>query len=958
MESVPFLREIASVLLQPGAYNLQETCVVFPNKRARLYLSKYMGELTDKPVWAPRYLTISELMENASGYLIADRLTLLFELYKVYSEVSGSGESFDAFYPYSETLLADFDEVDKYLISAGDLFGNLAGLRSIEGRFNYLTDEQINLIRRFWNTFDPENISEGQKTFLSLWELLPAVYDKLRSRLQSQNLAYEGMAYRKVIENLSGSVDIKGMEYRKYLIVGFNALNACEERLFRYLKNLGQAEFFWDYDSWYTNNDIHEAGFFIRNNLRSFPAARAINHENLMVNGKKIFFIPVSSNTGQATLLPRIFDILGIAGEKAKERTALVLADEKLLIPVLYAIPGDVTEVNVTMGYPLAGSAVYNLVDSLYELVRNSKPDQQGRPLWYYKDVLTVLNNPLLKFRYKDLSDKVRQRVIDQNLVYLKEKDILPDQGHDAIFTTLSPDIAIDRYLTEVIAAVMRHMAAQSGDSEAADPVQLEMLFLVYTFLTRLHDLLASHGIVAGADILFRLIRKMLRTMHLPFSGEPLAGLQVLGLLETRTLDFDHVILLSANEGILPRPADTPSFIPYSIRAGFNLPTPEHYDSITAYYFYRLIQRAKNVALVYDNSTGGLRTGERSRFLHQIFYEMSLPVQEIYPATTMAQTPVKPVVIDKTGDVAMILERYKGQSGKLLSPSAINEFLNCSLKFCFHHIMGLPQPEEVAEEIDARLFGNLLHKSMKILYSGFIRKPVTREILETVMKEGHPIDKALDKAFHDELFGNSGDSELRKIEGLNLIIRQVIRAYIQQLLKVEIETDPFEIISLEEEYKVPVHLTVDGNPVELQVGGVIDRIDRRQDSVVILDYKTGSVKNTFSSLESLFITGEKLRNDAVFQVLLYAYVYDRLHPGRVIVPGLYFIRGSHSGDFSYFIKQGTKKETVTDFASVKQEFEILLQQCLARMFNIHEPFTQTQNHKVCTYCTYAAICRR
>ncbi|MBN1791242.1 MAG: PD-(D/E)XK nuclease family protein [Bacteroidales bacterium] len=957
MKSVPFLKEIAALLLQPEVYNLQETCVVFPNKRARLYLGKYIGELTDKPVWAPQYLTISELMEKASGYLYADRLTLLFELYRVYIEVSGSGESFDTFYPYSETLLADFDEIDKYLVDAADLFGNLAGLKSIEGRFNYLTPEQIELIRKFWNTFDPENISDGQKTFLSLWELLPDVYQGLRNRLHGEKLAYEGMAYRKAVESISDFVNTTGFDYRKYLFVGFNALNTCEEKLFRHLKNLGLAEFFWDYDSWYTNNDIHEAGFFIRNNLKNFPSPRSINPENLLDSDKRVFFVPVSSNTGQAAMLPRIFDTLGIAGEKDKD-TALVLADENLLLPVLYAIPGYVKDVNVTMGYPLAGSLVFNLVDSLYELVRNSKTDQQGDTLWYYKDVLAVLNNPLLKSGYNELAESIRQKVLDHNLVYLQKKDLFPDTDHDIIFSGLLSSAGVESYLTEVIASVMRQMASQDKDQGSADPVQLEILFQVYTFLTRLDDLLTSHDIHPGMDTLFRLIRKMMRTMHLPFSGEPLAGLQVLGLLETRTLDFDNVILLSANEGILPRISNASSFIPYNIRAGFSMPTPEHYDAISAYHFYRLIQRAKNIALVYDSSSGGLHTGERSRFLHQIAYEMTLKVTEIFPQATIARIPVKPIVMHKTGAVAAALQGYLGKDGKLLSPSAINEFLNCPLKFCFHHLLDLPQPTEVAEEVDARLLGNLLHKAMKILYSGFGTKPVTRELLEASLKEERSIDMALDKAFQEELFGISEGTGLRKVEGYNLIIRQVIRTYIHQLVRAEMESEPFSIIGLEERYKTAFHLSVDGSPVELQIGGIIDRIDLRQGSTFIIDYKTGTVKNSFTTIESLFNSEDRLRNDAVFQVLLYAHMYDELYPGNNIVPGLYFIRASHSGDFSCLIKHTARKETLNSYASVKQEFEPLLRQNLIRMFSSGEPFTQTQNLKVCGYCAYAAICRR
>lgn len=957
MEPVPFLKEVATILLKPDAYHLPETCLVFPNKRARLYLSKYIGEITEKPVWAPKYLTISELMEKVSGYLYADRLILLFELYKVYSRITGSQESFDAFYPYSETLLADFDEIDKYTINAIDLFNNLAGLKSLDERFSYLTEEQVALIRRFWNTFDPENVSTDQKTFLSLWELLPDVYSEFKNRLHEQHLAYEGMAYRKAIENITGSSENKSLEYNNYLFIGFNALNACEEKLFRHVKNLGRAEFFWDYDSWYVNDEIHEAGHFIRKNLKNFPQNKSISSDNFH-NNKKIFFVPVSSNTGQAGALPFVFNTLGVTLRKEEEHTALVMADENLLIPVLYAIPGDIIEVNVTMGYPLSGSAVFNLVDSLFELIRNSRQGKQGNTRWYFKDVLAILGNPLLKPFYQEWVEKTRLKVIEQNLVFLQIDDIFEDRRKDLVFMECSDTTNACQYLLDIITMILRDMAVNQEDNSSSERLQLEMLFQVYTFLVRLQDLLTSQDLIPGKEVLFRLIRKMLRTMHLPFSGEPLAGLQVLGLLETRTLDFDNVILLSANEGIIPREADTPSFIPHSLRAGFGLPTREYHDSISAYYFYRLLQRAKNVVLVYDSSSGGVRTGERSRFLHQLYYEMpQLPV-EMTPPTSISLVPVEPIVVYKTGKVAELLSRYTEKNGKLLSPSAINEFLNCPLKFYFHHLLGLPQPDEVTEKIDARMFGNLLHQTMKNLYSGFGNLLITREKLEALLKDGNLIDHALNRAFDEILFVNRKKNEYRKSEGYNLIIQQVLRTYIYQLIRAELKSIPFTIESLEEKYVASISVTVEGIPTELQVGGIIDRIDVREGHIVILDYKTGSVKNTFASIDALFDAGGKLRNDAVFQVLLYAHVYDNIHPGGVIVPGLYFIRDSHSGDFTYSILQGPKKEPVTDYNSVKEEFGGYLQQHLARMFNGEEPFTQTDNLRLCTNCAYNGICRK
>jgi hypothetical protein len=952
LETLPFLREIASLLLQSGKYNLTDTCVVFPNKRARLYLGRHLGELAEKPVWAPRYLTISEMMESMSGYIYADRLTLLFELYEVFRSATGTSESFDSFYPYSEALLADFDEIDKYMADAGDLFGNLSGLKAMENRFSYLTEDQIAAIRKFWDTFDPENISAGQKTFLTLWDALPVMYRQLRERLQGKGMAYEGMAYRKVAEDVLGAGASDKFRYGRYLFIGFNALNTCEEKLFRFLKNAGRAEFFWDYDTWYANNEIHEAGHFIRKNIRNFPPAVKLPVENLVNPDKSIVFLPVSSNTGQAETLGYIFEKLDLTGDADFEKTALVLADENMLLPVLYAIPDYVKNVNITMSYPVSGSAVFNLVDALYELVKNSKI-QGDRVIWYYKDMLSVMGNPLLKLIYKEKYEAVRRLALERR-IYLSSREAGFAENEDIIFNH-PEDIA--SYLLRVFEFIIRRSLGGADATRIADPVMQEILYQTYTFLTRMADILAGVAFRPGRDVLFRLIRKMLKMMHIPFSGEPLSGLQVLGILETRTLDFENVIILSMNEGVMPKSSAPPSFIPYNLRYGFGLPTPEHHDSIAAYYFYRLIQRARNVMLVYNSSSGGLRTGERSRFLHQLFYERPCPVSEITPVTLIEKLPVSPIRIEKNTGVAQALHAFTGKGGRTLSPSALNEFLNCPLQFYFHYIAGLPKPEEVAEEIDARVFGNLLHKAMRILYTGFGTSEVTGQHLDLLLKNEKHIEEALDMAFKEEFASAEDSSGRRQVQGFNLIARQVIKTYIINLIRADREAGAFSIAGLEQRYAATIRITVQGRELEVNTGGIVDRIDKAGGQFRILDYKTGASKSTFSNVEALFDAGDKPRNDAVFQVFLYSLMVDRMHPDADLVPGLYFVRDSHSRDFSSAIRYG-QGAVLNSFSIVKEEFESLLRIHLERLFNLEEPFTQTSRLKVCQYCPYAMICRR
>jgi CRISPR/Cas system-associated exonuclease Cas4 (RecB family) len=576
---------------------------------------------------------------------------------------------------------------------------------------------------------------------------------------------------------------------------------------------------------------------------------------------------------------------------------------------------------------------------------------------YYYKDVLSILGNPLLRTIYGEHIQRVRNLITKSNLVYLTVKEILDGKSDDILFHTGSVKENACNYLADVFEFLIRKLAAPENEVRT-DPVQMEILFQVYTYLTRLKDILANYTFEPGYETLFRLIRRMLKTLHIPFNGEPLAGLQLLGILETRTLDFDNVIILSMNEGILPRSSAIPSFIPQNLRFGFGLPTPDHQDSIYAYYFYRLIQRASNVVLIYDSSTGGLRTGERSRFMHQLYYELPGAVKEINPSFPVTLLRPPPIIVEKKGEIAEALLLYAEGGKKTLSPSALNEFLNCSLRFYFHHIAGLPQPEEVTEDIDARIFGNLLHKAMQILYTRFGSSLLTKDQLVGLLKKEDLINDALDRSFHEVLFGNGEGSSSRQIEGFNLIIRQIIKSYIHNLVSMDAAGGAFIIADLEKHVETTVPVDTADNLLSVRIGGTIDRIDLYEGQFRILDYKTGMVKNSFGTVSSLFDNGEKLRNDAVFQVLLYAMIYHKLNPGGSIIPALCFVRGSHADNFSYSIQYGEKKKKLEEYREVKTEFEELIQLHLERLFNLNEPFVQTENTKICENCPYAVICRK
>lgn len=957
MQKVPFLKEIASYLLKSANYDLGKTCIVFPNKRARIYFSKYLGELTDTPIWAPRYQTINELMESLSGMVYADKLTLAFELYKLYGEITSSKEGFDLFYPFCETLLADFDEIDKYMIHADDLFQNLSSLKTMEGRFSYLTEEQITAIRRFWKTFNPEQVSTGQETFLTIWNILPELYRRFRERIGETGLAYEGMAYRHVAEKIRSSDGYPELDYEMYMFVGFNALNYCEEVLFRFLKNAGKAVFLYDYDTYYTSNSIHEAGYFIRKNLKNFPQVLKLDHDNLKTVSKRIVFLPVSSNVGQAKVLPSILKELPDVPGNHSDHTAIVLADESLLLPVLYSLPRKAGDINITMGYPASETAAFTLIDSLYELHRHARKDQKGAVAYHYRNVLSVINNPLLNNIFNEASCGIRKKISSFGQAFIPSAWVRDLTGDNVVFRDIDKQGHASGYLTGVFDHIIKTWLAEKDEEHAVSQMQLEGLFQTYTFVTRLQDVISNTAVEPGIEGYFRLVRRLLHHYRIPFSGEPLAGMQVMGILETRTIDFENVVILSVNEGILPRSQHFPSFIPHNLRFGFGMPTAEHQEAIYAYYFYRLLQRAKNIVLIYNDSADGLRTGECSRFLHQLRYETGNPVEESAFVFNVSRIRSKNIIIEKDERVMNVLAKYFGPGGKVLTPSAINEFLNCSLKFYFHYVSGLPQNDEVTDLVDQRLFGNLLHKSMKGLFESLGSEHADQEMLELLLAQHDRIERVVEEAFREEWHGQGSTGLPVKIEGFNLIIKQILIKYILQLLKYDRSLAPFEIISLEKPFQTGFHLKYGNTQQEIRLGGIIDRIDRHKGSVRILDYKTGRIKNSFPDVESLFAAKDRERYDAVLQVLIYTLVYSRLFPEKHLVPGLVFIRESHKDTFSYNIKYG-KRQVALNFSQLSHDLEEQLKWHLARIFDEGEPFSQTEISRICSYCSYSGICHR
>jgi hypothetical protein len=957
-----FLQDIAGQVYSKYKNVLSDICIVFPNKRARLYFNKYLSELTDKPLWSPEYYTINELMQHLSGFQVADPLTRIFELYHAFKKVTQSHESFDDFYFYLEILSADFDDIDKNLVDPEDIFQNLAKIKSIESYFNYLTDNQIEIIRRFWNTFQPVNISEDQKNFLSLWESMYRIYKLFNDTLRNKNLAYEGMAYREVINKINEG-KLNNLNAQKYIFIGFNALNKCEKQLFRYLLNTEKAEFYWDYDNYYINNKIHEAGYFLRNNIKEFTApVNPIKHDNILKQEKNISFISVPSNIGQAKIISRCLDRTGNLMDIDLNRTVVVLADENLLLPVLNSIPEEISEINVSMGYPFKETSVYSLIEKLVDTHRNKKITGNGKIQFYYRDVIALLKLPVFNEIIGEEINNLINRITSRNKVFIDINEFGTGNFIADIFIDIQEPKDIPSYILGILDTVIDNYKHKKSEINTEIKVELDFIYNAYIYIQRFREILQTTAIEFSLNTVFRLLANILKRLTIPFSGEPLAGLQIMGILETRTLDFDNVIMLSMNEGIFPKSQNIPSFIPISLRYGFELPTPEHQDAIYAYYFYRLIQRSKNIHLVYNSRTDGLFTGERSRFMHQIFYESVFKVNEESYAYDISPVTAKSITAGKNIDILNTLKEYaKSDSAAYLTPSAINTYINCSLRFYFRYLAKLKEPEEVIEEIDPGLFGSILHKSINLIYKPYTNELLDRNILNQITDNKSIYELAVNEAFVEEYFKEKNVKGNMDITGRNLIIKEVIKKYLIRILEIDKLYAPFRIISLEKKYTAYLPVVINNNPEKVRIGGIIDRIDQKEGKLRIVDYKTGQAENSFKGIESLFDDKGSQRNNAVFQTFMYCLIFSYNNPDSYIIPSLYFIRESFANDFNFRIvlNKGRKdNQTVDNFELISGDFSQRLKQTIEDIYSGEKEFTQTDDLKVCRLCPYLRICHK
>lgn len=954
-----FLKQVAHDLYNKTEGNFTKVAIVFPNKRASLFFNEYLAQESDRPIWSPTYVSISELFRQSSDLSIADPIKLVCDLYKVFQKATGSKETLDDFYFWGEMLIADFDDADKNMADTHALFSNLKDLNELMDNYDFLEEGQKEALSQFFHNFSINQVTELKQRFISMWNVLGDIYAEYKALLESQSIAYEGMLYRQVIEQL----DVEALPYNKYIFVGFNVLNKVEHTLFKKLNEAGKAMFYWDYDTFYLNKTPHEAGEFIRRNLRDFPSELPASFFDNLNQPKEVTFIESPTENGQVRYLPQWIRENLTSQEK---ETAVVLCNEALLQPVLHALPDNVKHINITMGFPLSQTPAYSFVNALMELHTSGYKPNNGRYL--FAEVISVLKHPYTR-QLSPEAEKLEQTLTRDNRFYPLPSELKQDNVLELLFTPRRNNLDLCSMLSEAlkeVAVIYQQQAASHSD--AFDQLYRESLFKTYTLVNRFHTLIESKELNVQAGTFQRLLTRVMSSSSIPFHGEPAIGMQVMGVLETRNLDFRHLIMLSVNEGQLPKAGGDSSFIPYNLRKAFGMTTIDHKIAVYAYYFYRLMQRAEKVTLVYNTATDGINRGELSRFMLQFLIEWGYPVLRKQLEAAQSPQDSTPIIIEKTPD---IMERMKSvfdirnNPKALISPSALNCYLDCPLKFYYKYVALLSAPDEVTADIDSAKFGSIFHYAAEHIYKDLTAhgKLISKENLETLLKDEVRLQTYVDNGFK-ELFFNLPPNEQPEYNGIQLINSAVIVKYIQQLLRNDLRYAPFTFIGSEQRIFENIEICTSTGDIQSRIGGIIDRIDSKGESLRIVDYKTGGDADTPANVQSLFIPDKK-RSNYVFQTFLYASIVCKKlrekNDSRLVAPALLYIHRAASEKYSPVIQMGEPrkpKEPVDNFAQYEGDFRENLKTLLEDIFNPDISFTQTEIEDKCAYCDFRALCKK
>ena len=976
-----FLEYVAEDIIGKYGTDLSRIAVVFPNKRAALFLNEHLARIAGQPVWSPAYITISDLFRQHTDLKPADPIKLICDIHKSFTKCTGIDETLDHFYGWGQLLLADFDDIDKNMADADSIFCNLKDIHELDD-ISYLDDEQKEMLKRFFANFSDDIESELKKRFLSLWSHFGDIYHDYNRRLTEQGIGYEGAIYRKV-----ASEETLHLKYDKYLFVGFNLIQKVERVLFSRLMKEGKAKFYWDFDEYYMPTARAQQSASVPNNTASF-AAYLTDFPNELDNTdrdiyanmrrpKRIRFISSPTENAQARFASNW--LLENDRYKAGRKTAVVMCDESILLPIMHSLPPEADKVNITSGFPLAMTPVASLVMLLFDLYTLGlrKKGTAFNPHYMKKLMAHPYARHLQEVHLKGVHSKgvhlsqVHQEEVHQEGIHQKEEQQTIGDNSGCMGMAGMPYPPTSAALLQHIATLVKQVGIAT--KQEGDALTQESVFRMFTILNRLAALADSGDLLVDNTTLRRLVSQLVGAASIPFHGEPVVGVQIMGVLETRNIDFDNVLLLSCNEGNMPKGVNDSSFIPYSIRKAHGLTTIDNKVAIYSYYFHRLLQRAGDITIAYNNSTDNGHTGEMSRFMLQLLVESGQKIDHYSLTAKNQPSPLMPKAIEKDETALSKLEEMSR-----LSPSAINTYIRCKLAFYYQYIAHIKEPDSDPETIDNRMFGNIFHRAAYLIYKDITNhSPVIEKAhIQAYLSNRKLLASVVDRAFEEE--------ECKTNNGLQIINREVIIEYITKLLKIDQQLCPFSILAMEEEAKVYTQLSftipsggalkggalVSSAPTKqysLTIGGIIDRLDAVTDKqtgkrrIRVVDYKTGNKPSSaIKSIEEVFDPKNiaSKHSNYFLQAILYSLIVSRSKEWNAandaVSPALLFIKQAATNDYDPTLC--IDKHPISDVMVYEEVFLTKLKETVADMYSPDAAFTPTDDRKKCELCPYRMLC--
>lgn len=908
--------------------------IVMPNQRSGHFLKKYLSETIPKAIWSPQIYDLRTWVFNQVNFRMIEPVDLIFKLYSSYRKIQANGSNFEEFYPWGEIILSDFDELDKNLINPIQLFSNIIDYQEIKSDFSYLSERQLQSIRHFFENFIPGPDEGIKQKSTQIWNLLPDLYREFSGSLVAEKSGYEGIAYRIFAEDQSFTPD----RNQKYLFIGFNALYESERKILKRYQLAGNAEFFFDYDELYLKDELHEAGHFLRQNLADFFMPQSFLElavslslfKQLSTLPKKLRAFTLSSDQGQASLLAELLEKNSKESTGEPDEIAIVLPDESILPSILTSFPESIPSVNVSLGYPLKSTKAAGLSELIYQLQRSKSEDSRGQTAWNRNALMELLRHDYLNTENHPDQKAVLLKLSKSSRAYHRLNE------ESGLLSIITRGVRDGTEFIQLLEESYRFLLENPSNElpELEKEFIYQYLLAVSKFKYQLQELPESPGIEMG----FRIFNRSLRKQKIAFKGEPLKGVQIIGPLETRLLDFRHLIILSLNEGTFPPQSFTPSFIPYSIKQGFGLQTREMKDSVYSYYFYRLLQRTEQADFFIPSTSSGGNRSEPSRFIHQLNYSRFLELSHESAGNKLSIAEGRMIQVPKSQEIT--------NSINWLSPTSLNYYLDCPLKFYFRFVLKVKAEKEQTEAIGMPEFGNLIHYFMQQLYleGGMIES----DKLETLIRNEKELKERLMEAFTH--FGFAEENQISLSE--NRLIFENLLTYIKALLRADMAYAPFEIIGTESE----IQLEMPYQNGMIQIRGSIDRIDRKNHMKRIIDYKTGKDDENAKSIEKLFDVSDNSRKKAIFQILLYSIAFKRKHTDLDVIQAYIFnLKKVFENNFDGLVKINKVQMNLSE---IETEFMQRLQDLIDEIFDLNIPYYQTKEEKKCQTCDFNLICKR